>query len=102
IPIHSFKQSEQKSVESNKRNNNVTLRRAIMQQSKMNQTHIRFTEEEYARVLNDAEAYGKTVPEMIKSVYFGAKIARPTLSHDDAQRIIAALGRIGNNVNQIA
>ena len=73
-----------------------------MQKSKKNQSHVRFTDEEYARVHEDAEAYGKTVPEMIKGVYFGKNLARPVLNRDDAQRVLAALARIGNNVNQIA
>ena len=73
-----------------------------MQKSIKNQSHVRFTDEEYARVHEDAEAYGKTDPEIIKSVYVSKNLARPVLNRDDAQRVLAALARIGNNVNQIA
>ncbi len=38
----------------------------------------------------------------MKSVYFEKNLPQPTMSSDDAKVIIAALNRIGNNVNQIA
>lgn len=65
-------------------------------------THVRFSEEEFLRIHEDSETLGETIPGLLKRVYFERAIVRPLLSHDAAQRVLVALARIGNNVNQIA
>jgi hypothetical protein len=73
-----------------------------MNPSRLNRSHLRFSVEEYARLVEDAKVYGDSIPNLIKSVYFNKKLPQPAMSKDDADRVLAALNRIGNNVNQIA
>ena len=64
--------------------------------------NIRFTEGQHQQLTQDAEAYGMRIPDLIKAVYFEKRPARPAMHREDAQRVFAALTRIGNNINQIA
>ena len=73
-----------------------------MKTSKHQMTHIHFTDDEYATLKDDAMLYRKSIPDVIKAVYFRQALARPLLASDDARKILAELNRIGNNVNQIA
>ena len=73
-----------------------------MRKSKQNQTHIRYTADEYQRITEDALLYNESIPNLMKAVYFKRPLPRPFALPDDAQRIATALDRIGNNVNQIA
>lgn len=73
-----------------------------MNQSRHNRSHLRFTAEEYERLVTDAKTYGETIPNLIKAVYFKKKLPPPAMAKGDAERVLAALNRIGNNVNQIA
>lgn len=73
-----------------------------MKHSEQNQSHIRFTDEEYTQILEDAEIYNETIPNLLKAVYFRRHLPRPVMYPDDARRALAELSRMGNNVNQIA
>jgi hypothetical protein len=76
--------------------------RNVMKSSKERRTNIRFDEEEYLQVCSDAKVYGETVPGVMKSVYFDRLPPSPKFTKDDAIRIVMAINRVGNNVNQIA
>lgn len=73
-----------------------------MKNSKERRANIRFEEEEYIRVCSDAKIYGETIPGVMKAVYFERLPPDPKFSKDDAIRIVAAINRVGNNINQIA
>ena len=73
-----------------------------MRSSKERRANIRFSEEEYSRVSNDAVSYGETVPGIVKAVYFDHLPPLPKYAREDAVRILAAINRVGNNINQIA
>lgn len=73
-----------------------------MKDSKERRANIRFDEEEYIQICSDAKTYGETIPAMLKAVYFERLPADPKFSKDDVIRIVAAINRVGNNVNQIA
>lgn len=73
-----------------------------MKSSKERRANIRFDEDEYMRICNDAKIYGETVPGVLKAVYFERLPQGPKFSKDDAIRISTAISRVGNNINQIA
>ena len=73
-----------------------------MKISNFKQSHIRFTEKEYRKIIADAQTYRKTIPELLKAVYFRKKLRQPAMPPEDALRVHIELIRIGNNVNQIA
>lgn len=73
-----------------------------MKNSKERRANIRFDEAEYLQLCNDAKIYGETVPGLLKAVYFTRLPSAPKFTKDDAIRIVTAINRVGNNVNQIA
>lgn len=73
-----------------------------MKSSKERRANIRFDEDEYMRICNDAKIYGETIPGVLKAVYFERLPSAPKFSKDDAIRISTAISRVGNNINQIA
>ncbi|MGE0175140.1 MAG: plasmid mobilization relaxosome protein MobC [Oligoflexales bacterium] len=73
-----------------------------MKLSKERRANIRFDEQEYFQICNDATIYGDTVPGMLKAVYFKRLPPAPKFSKDDALHIVMAINRVGNNINQIA
>ena len=73
-----------------------------MKTSKYLQSHVKFTADEYEAIKEDALLYKKSIPEMLKAIYFGQKIARPLMAPEDGQRVLVELSRVGNNLNQIA
>ena len=75
---------------------------APMKISKHQKTHISFSQDEYERLKNDAVRYRKSIPDIIKAVYFRRELAPPLMDPVDTRKVMAELNRIGNNVNQIA
>jgi len=63
---------------------------------------VRFSREQFAKIENDANAFGKSVPDLLRSAYFAKKLEAPRFASIDADRIVAAINRVGNNLNQIA
>src|SRR5262249_52711309 len=45
-----------------------------MNPSRLNRSHLRFTAEEYQRLVEDAKTYGDSIPNLIKAVYFKKKL----------------------------
>ena len=73
-----------------------------MKRSDAGSSHVRFTEDQYSRIEDDARIYGKSIPELLRAAYFGSLPPRPAFSVEDAKRIVIAINRVGNNVNQVA
>ena len=73
-----------------------------MRTSTQNRANIRFSEKEYQRLQKDAHLYKRTIPILMKDVYFRKKLLQPAMGPDDARRVHVELIRIGNNVNHIA
>jgi hypothetical protein len=92
----------QDSKAANSRPEHCQLPENRMNPSRLNRSHLRFTADEYQRLVEDAKTYGDSIPNLIKAVYFKRKLPPPAMAKDDADRVLAALNRIGNNVNQIA
>ena len=63
---------------------------------------VSFSENEYRRITNKANRLGKSIPSILKKSHFRKKPVTPVFSFDDAKKLISALARIGNNLNQIA
>lgn len=64
--------------------------------------YVRLSPEEYSRLESDARASGESIAEIIKRVYFSKKPVVLLMSKDDQKSLMGALGRIGNNINQVA
>ena len=65
-------------------------------------TCVRFSEDEFKRIMRDAKLLGQTIPWLLKQTYFKGELESPILIKEDAMKIMTALARIGNNLNQIA
>lgn len=65
-------------------------------------THVRFSEDEYRRLLNDQFVTGDSIPALLKSAYFKTRQLVPLMNANDARAMMVELNRIGNNINQIA
>ena len=63
---------------------------------------VKFSKDEYERITAEASIFGESIPWVLKNSHFNKKPVVPMFAFDDARKIISALARIGNNVNQIA
>jgi hypothetical protein len=72
------------------------------EEKKKFRTTVRFSRGEYSQLENDTGVIGKTIPELLKEAYFVGPALTPLMKHDDLKMLMAQLGRIGNNINQIA
>lgn len=50
-----------------------------------NASFVRFSEDEYRRIHEDADVYNESIPGLLKSVYFSVKLPRPFMYPDDAK-----------------
>ena len=74
---------------------------AVVSQRKQS-SHVRFNEDEFARIEEDSANTGKSIPTLLKEKYFGGPRPLPLISKEDLKRHFGELGRIGNNMNQLA
>jgi MoaA/NifB/PqqE/SkfB family radical SAM enzyme len=65
-------------------------------------TTVRFTDEEFARILDEAKLAGISLPALLKLSHFKEKKLALLFPEDERHRVCTELRRIGNNVNQIA
>ena len=65
-------------------------------------SHVRFSLGEYARIQEDSIHTGKSIPSLLKERYFTGPRPLPLLAKADMEKLFGELGRIGNNMNQIA
>lgn len=64
--------------------------------------YVRFSETEYAQILEDERRADKSAQDLLKQAYFGKGPLVVLMNDDEKDRVIAQIRRIGNNVNQIA
>lgn len=65
-------------------------------------TCVRFEKEEYKKISEESKTTGYSIPSILKDRYFKSPRPTPLLNKDDVKTIQSILGRIGNNINQIA
>jgi hypothetical protein len=65
-------------------------------------SHVRFGDEEYCKIEEDSINTGKSIPSLLKERYFSGPRPLPLFSKSDLEKLVTELGRIGNNMNQIA
>jgi len=74
---------------------------AVVSQRKQS-SHVRFNEDEFARIEEDSINTGKSIPTLLKEKYFSGPRPLPMISKEDLKKHFGELGRIGNNMNQLA
>jgi len=72
-----------------------------MKQEQTPTSHIRFSKQEYQRLLKDKTMTGKSIPWLLKTAYFKKEISTPTLDSETRQAVRRELSAIGNNLNQL-
>lgn len=65
-------------------------------------TTVRFTDDEYERITEEARLSGESIPGILKTSHFSGKKLKLLFDKEDAHTLCSELRRIGNNVNQIA
>ncbi len=73
-----------------------------MAKSKIHHIHVRLSDVQHAVVAQDSAIYRRSIPELLRAVYFKKKLPVPIMTPDDAKWLMTQVSRIGNNVNQIA
>ena len=65
--------------------------------------YVRVSAEEYRSIAGDAKQTGESLPDLLKRSYFSNRTRVTILmTKDDLKVVLGQLGRIGNNLNQIA
>ncbi len=72
-----------------------------MKQERIPTSHIRFSKQEYQRLLKDKELTGKSIPWLLKTAYFKKEISTPALDSETRKSVRRELAAIGNNLNQL-
>lgn len=72
-----------------------------MKQDPIPTSHIRFSKQEYQRIIKDKELTGKSIPWLLKTVYFRKEISTPALDIESRKAVRRELSSIGNNLNQL-
>lgn len=65
-------------------------------------TFIRLSEDEQNRLDTESLILGKSVPTLLRDSYFNRLPTKPLIDNEGTKSILAQLGRIGNNINQLA
>jgi hypothetical protein len=65
-------------------------------------TTVRFTDEEYDRITDEAKVSGESLPALLKRSHFRRQKLKLLFSEFERHSVCSELRRIGNNVNQIA
>jgi len=65
-------------------------------------SHVRFSADEYLTIDEDSVNTGKSIPTLLKETYFKGPRPLPLVTKADLATVLGDLGRIGNNLNQIA
>ena len=66
------------------------------------QVNFRLSEEEAAKVMRSAENVGLSLSAYVKKLAVSSKVKPMVIDREQGRRLIAELGKIGSNVNQIA
>ena len=73
-----------------------------MPKSRFNQSHVRFSDEEYAKVMDVATTYAMSIPELLRATFFQRMPPPPRFCAADADRIILALGKTARMLTHVA
>ncbi len=65
-------------------------------------TTVRFTDEEYERIIEEAQISGLSVPAILKASHFRRRKLKLLFDEVSRKFICSELRKIGNNINQIA
>jgi hypothetical protein len=65
-------------------------------------TTVRFSDEEFERISDEAKLAGLSLPSLLKRSHFSRKKLQLLLGEVERHALCAEVRRIGNNVNQIA
>lgn len=65
-------------------------------------TCVRLSEEEHARISQDAKASGRSIPHLLKFAYFAGRQVRLLVDKEEQAKWFRELRACGNNLNQIA
>ena len=71
-------------------------------QSNRHSSHVRFNEREYKSIEEDSVSTGKSIPTLLKEKYFSSPRPLPLITRADLQKFNGDMGRIANNLNQLA
>lgn len=63
---------------------------------------VKFSEEEYIRLLKDQVVRGESIPALLKEAYFKGPQCAPLMTAEDSRAALTELRKIGTNINQIA
>lgn len=66
------------------------------------QVNFRLSEEEAAKVMQAAENAGLSLSAYVKKLAVSSKVKPMVIDREQGKQLIAALGKIGGNINQIA
>ena len=66
------------------------------------QVNFRLSEEEAAKVMQSAENAGLSLSAYVKKLAVSSKVKPMVIDREQGRQIIAALGKMGSNLNQIA
>ena len=65
-------------------------------------TTVRFTDDEFDRITDEARTAGLSIPQILKLAHFTRRKLKLLFGEKDRLFVCAELRRIGNNINQIA
>lgn len=65
-------------------------------------THVRFSEQEFARIEKASRTTGRSIPWLLKTAFFNNGDLSPAFDKESARALQVELNRIGVNINQIA
>lgn len=66
------------------------------------QISFRVATDEYAKIKEMADRAGISIPSLVKKSTLNQKVKEQVIDRETGRQIIAALGKIGSNINQIA
>ena len=64
-------------------------------------SHVRFTDDELAKIEQDARLRGLSIPTVLKEAYFSGRPTAVLMGHEEHKAVLLELLRQGNNLNQI-
>ena len=68
---------------------------------KIKSSHVRLTEAQLLRLQKDQVVTAKSIPELLKSVYFKKARFRPVLDTETRKAVTREMAYMGNNLNQL-
>lgn len=63
---------------------------------------VKFSLIEYKRISEAARSTGESIPALLKEAFFKRTKLTPVFDRESAQKLISAINKVGNNLNQIA